>query len=318
MAEQLDGAADRDLRDPEWALVTYHQGDPAKATVGVLAGGTVHQAPDALAGPTMLEVLDAWQELAPALRALAPGELAPVEDATLLAPLRYPRKVLCAGANYYAHLAEMGVERPAAPVDPYFFFKPPTTSVIGPDDAIVLPSRDGRMIDWEVELALVIGRRATNVTAAQAREHVAGWTVVNDISARDQLARTDPVAPPFAHDWMRAKAGDASCPMGPGIVPDWLVGDPQRIALRLSVNGVVKQDSSTADMVTGIWDLVAAASAFVTLEPGDVIATGTPAGVGFPRRDFLAPGDEVVAQIDSIGLLRNPVAESGSHERSAR
>ena len=117
----------------------------------------------------------------------------------------------------------------------------------------MLPAGAGRMIDWEVELAAVIGRRCIDVAVERARRLVAGWTVVNDISARDQLARTDPVAPPFAHDWMRAKAGDASCPMGPGIVPDWLVGDPQRIALRLSVNGVVKQDSSTADMVTGIW-----------------------------------------------------------------
>jgi 2-keto-4-pentenoate hydratase/2-oxohepta-3-ene-1,7-dioic acid hydratase in catechol pathway len=313
MSDQFDGATPggRNVRrDPEWALVTYHQGDSAKSEVGVLADGAVHRAPEELAGLTMLEVFDAWDELSPSLRALAPGELALVESAILLAPLRYPRKVLCAGANYYAHLAEMGVERPAGPVDPYFFFKPPTTSVIGPDEEILLPARAGRMIDWEVELAVVIGRRATDVTVEQAREYVAGWTVVNDVSARDQLARTDPVAPPFAHDWMRAKAGDASCPMGPGIVPDWLVGDPQQIALRLSVNGVIKQDSSTTDMVTGIWELVAAASAFVTLEPGDVIATGTPAGVGFPNRDFLAPGDEVVAEIDGIGRLRNPVAET--------
>jgi 2-keto-4-pentenoate hydratase/2-oxohepta-3-ene-1,7-dioic acid hydratase in catechol pathway len=296
--------------DPQWSLVTYHQGDPAKAEVGVRIGELVRRGPAELAGVSMIELLDAWDAWSPTLRALVPDELAPVDDAVLLAPLRYPRKVLCAGANYYAHLQEMGVERPVGAVDPYFFFKPPTTAVIGPDEPILLPVGAGRMIDWEVELAVVIGRRATDVAAERARDHVAGWTVVNDISARDQLARTDPVAPPFAHDWMRAKAGDASCPMGPGIVPDWLVGDPQRIALRLSVNGVVKQDSSTADMVTGIWDLVAAASAFVTLEPGDVIATGTPAGVGFPHRDFLQPGDEVVAEIDGVGRLRNPVVDA--------
>ncbi|WP_300014351.1 fumarylacetoacetate hydrolase family protein [Pseudonocardia sp.] len=306
------------LRDPAWALVTFHQGDPATSEVGILAGGTVRRGPERLAGLTMLDVLDAWDNHSPALRLLDPDELAPVDGATLLAPLRYPRKVLCAGANYHAHLAEMGVDPPAGPLDPYFFFKPPTTSVIGPDEEIVLPDRVGRMIDWEVELAVVIGRRATDVPVGRAREFVAGWTVVNDVSARDRLARTDPLAPPFAHDWMRAKAGDASCPMGPGIVPDWQVDDPQRLALRLSVNGVVKQDSTTADMVTGIWQLVATASATVTLEPGDVIATGTPAGVGFPRRDFLAPGDEVVAEIDGIGRLRNPVVAHGSPERSPR
>ncbi|MGI5132948.1 fumarylacetoacetate hydrolase family protein [Pseudonocardia sp. CA-107938] len=299
-----------DLREPPWALVTYHQGDPAKAEIGILAGEMVLRGPAEFAGLTMLDVLDAWDVFSPTLRTLAPGEFAPVEDAVLLAPLRYPRKVLCAGANYYAHLQEMGVERPSGAVDPYFFFKPPTTSVIGPDEPILLPTRPDRMIDWEVELAAVIGRRTTDVTPARAREHVAGWTVVNDVSARDQLARTDPVAPPFAHDWMRAKAGDASCPMGPGIVPDWLVDDPHRIALRLSVNGVVKQDSTTTDMVTGIWELIAAASATVTLEPGDVIATGTPAGVGYPHRDFLQPGDDVVAEIDGIGRLRNPVTET--------
>lgn len=306
MTDQVGGAP---LREPEWALVTFHQ-DPGEPEVGVLAGGAVRRGPAELIGLGMLEVLESWDELTPVLRGLAPAELAPVDDAVLLAPLRYPRKVLCAGANYYAHLTEMGVDRPDGPVDPYFFFKPPTTSVIGPGDDILLPRRAGRMMDWEVELGAVIGRRATDVTPERAREFVAGWTVVNDVSARDQLARSGAVAPPFAHDWVRAKAGDASCPMGPGIVPDWLVGDPQRIALRLSVNGVVKQDSSTTDMVTGIWDLIATASATVTLEPGDVIATGTPAGVGFPHRDFLAPGDEVVAEIDGVGRLRNPVAEA--------
>ena len=184
-------------------------------------------------------------------------------------------------------------------------------SGVGPGDAVVLPDRPGRQIDWEVELGAVIGRRASHVPVERWREVVAGWTVVNDVSSRDLLARRHPVAEPFAHDWLQAKAGDTFCPLGPGIVPDWLVDDPQRLALRLSVNGVVKQESSTADMVTGIAELIAAASVVVTLEPGDVIATGTPAGVGFPRGEFLAPGDEMVAEIEGVGRLHNPVVESG-------
>ena len=251
------------MREAEWSLVTYHEGDPAKAQVGVQVGGAVRAVP-ALAGLRMLDVLDDWDALTPTLRSLQPAALPDVPGAALLAPVRYPRKVLCAGANYYAHLHEMGVPRPAGPVEPYFFFKPPTTSVIGPGDPVVLPDRPGRQIDWEVELAVVIGRRATAVPVDRAREVVAGWTVVDDVSARDLLARPQPLAPPFAHDWLQAKAGDTFCPMGPGIVPDWLVDDPQRLALRLSVNGVVKQDSTTADMVTGIWRLVAAASALAS------------------------------------------------------
>lgn len=296
--------------EPAWMLVTYHRGDPAKTQVGVRAGSTVRQAPVELAERSMLDVLENWDALAPALRALDPAQLTAVDDAVLLAPLRYPRKVLCAGANYYAHLVEMGVARPAGPVVPYFFFKPPTTSVIGPGDAVMLPRRPGRMIDWEVELAVVIGRRCADVPVERARDVVAGWTVVNDVSSRDLLDRADPVAAPFGHDWLAAKAGDTFCPMGPGIVPDWMVEDPQRLNLRLSVNGVVKQDANTSDMVTGIWQLIATASSIVTLEPGDVIATGTPAGVGFPRGDFLVPGDEMVAQIEGIGLLRNPVVDA--------
>lgn len=298
------------MREPPWMLVTHHQGDVSKAEVGVRAGGVIRRAPDEIAGKTMLEVLGEWDELAPTLRALDPERLDPVPGAVLTAPLLYPRKVLCAGANYYAHLAEMGVPRPAGEVEPYFFFKPPTTSVVGPDEPIVLPPRAGRKIDWEVELAAVIGRRCVDVPVERALDVVAGWTVVNDISSRDLLDRSaGAIAPPFGHDWVGAKAGDTFCPLGPGIVPTWMVADPQDVALRLTVNGVAKQDSSTTDMVTPIDRLIAAASRAVTLEPGDVIATGTPSGVGLPRGEFLAPGDETVAEIDGVGALRNPVTD---------
>ena len=300
------------MQGAHWMLVTYHEGDAAKPQVGVMADGVVRRAPDLLSGRSMMELLADWDAVAPALRALTPADGAPVPGAHLLAPLRFPSKVLCVGANYYGHLAEMGIERPERAGPPFYFLKPPTTTIIGPGDAVLLPARAGRKIDWEAELAVVIGRRCRDVSAARAREVVAGWTVINDISARDLLHREDAVAPPFGFDWFGSKGEDTFCPMGPGIVPQWLVQDPQRLGVRLTVNGVVKQDSSTADMVCGIWDLIAAASRIVTLEPGDVIATGTPAGVGVPRGDFLAPGDEVVVEIEQVGALRHAVAEAAS------
>jgi len=293
--------------EPGWMLVSYRLGDSETPRLGVLEGGVIKSAPDFLSSLSLLEVIDAWDDVSTKLQAWAPPASGAVTDARLTTPLQFPRKVICAGANYYGHLAEMGIERPDGSVRPYFFFKPPSTTVTGPGDAIRLPVRSTSTIDWEAELGVVIGRRAHNVGAEQARSYVAGYTIVNDISARDRLARPDAVAPPFGFDWFSAKAADTFCPIGPGIVPDWLIADPQSLSIRLSVNGMVKQDSNTSDMVCGIWDLIAEASAVMTLEPGDVIATGTPAGVGAPRGDFLRAGDEVVVQIDRLGTLCNPV-----------
>lgn len=301
---------------PNWSLVSYHHDDEATLDdrIGVLElDGTV-RALDRFVGRTLLEVIGDWPDVAADLQQLDPGALPVVADAVIAAPLRFPAKVICAGANYYAHLHEMSVPRPDPVGAPYFFLKPPTTTVIGPTDAIVLPEREGRRIDWEAELAVIIGRRARNLRADQVAEHIAGYVVLNDVTAREQLARTDAVAPPFGFDWTSAKGGDTFCPMGPGITPEWFVPDPQDLRIRLSVNGVVKQDSSTDDMIISVYEVVAAASRLMTLEPGDVIATGSPAGVGAPRGDFLQPGDEVVVEIEGLGSLRNPVVD----ERSAQ
>jgi len=230
----------------------------------------------------------------------------------LEAPIRFPRKVVCAGANYFAHLAEMNVPRPDPVGAPYFFLKPPTTTVIGPDDPIVLPDRPDRRIDWEAELGVVIGRRGRDLDEREVRAHVAGYTIVNDVSARERLGRTDAVAPPFGFDWTSAKAEDTFCPTGPGVTPAWFVDDPQDLRITLSVNGVVKQDSSTADMMNSAFAVVAAASRIMTLEPGDIVATGSPAGVGAPRGEFLQPGDDVVIEIGELGRLRNPVRAAGA------
>lgn len=297
------------MEAPKWSLVQYVRAGAAEPVVGALVDDKVVRVPDAVTGLDMLALLARWSELEPVLRAWSPDVDDVVADAVLVAPLTYPPKVVCAGANYYAHLAEMGIAAPATPPEPFFFLKPPTTTVIGPGADVPLPAGDGR-IDWEAELAVVIADRCRNIDAAQVAAHIAGYTAANDISARARLSRTDAVAEPFGFDWVGSKAQDGFCPLGPGITPAWLVGDPQDLRIRLTVNGAVKQDSSTRDMISPVADLVAAVSRFLTLEPGDVVLTGTPAGVGLPRGEFLAPGDEVVVEIERVGRLVNPVVQA--------
>jgi 2-keto-4-pentenoate hydratase/2-oxohepta-3-ene-1,7-dioic acid hydratase in catechol pathway len=293
-----------------WSLVTY------RAAGGGAVGlrepdGTVRALPQ-YAGRSLVDLLERWSTIADELRAIDVADLPRAGEVRLEAPIRFPRKVVCAGANYFAHLAEMNVPRPDPVGAPYFFLKPPTTTVIGPDDPIVLPDRPDRRIDWEAELGVVIGQRVRDLDERDVRAHIAGYTIVNDVSARERLGRTDAVAPPFGFDWTSAKAEDTFCPTGPGVTPAWFVDDPQDLRITLSLNGVVKQDSSTADMMNSAFAVVAAASRIMTLEPGDIVATGSPAGVGAPRGEFLQPGDDVVIEIGELGRLRNPVRAAGA------
>jgi 2-keto-4-pentenoate hydratase/2-oxohepta-3-ene-1,7-dioic acid hydratase in catechol pathway len=298
------------MRLPAWSLVQYTVPADAAARLGLLVADTVRRAPADLADATMLDLLDHWTHAARLLRSLdgqAVERLEVVPDATLVAPLTYPRKVLCAGANYYSHAKEMGTAQPSPSVRPYFFLKPPTTTVIGPYDPVIISSVPGAKVDWEAELGVVMADRCRDLTPEQVPEHVAGYLVANDISARGDFPRPDAVAPPFGWDWVAHKGQDGFCPIGPGLVPSWLVDDPQSLPLRLSVNNVVKQDSTTADMVVDIGGLVAEASRLVTLEPGDLILTGTPAGVGMPNGEFLRPGDDVAVEIEGIGTIINRI-----------
>jgi 2-keto-4-pentenoate hydratase/2-oxohepta-3-ene-1,7-dioic acid hydratase in catechol pathway len=299
------------MQSPEWSLVQYRTGDSEKTAVGVLTGGRVVEGPPETGGLTLMEVLRQWDALAPRLRDWTPtASGAVVDDARLAPPLTYPGKVLCAGANYWDHIAEMGIERPEKLGEPFFFLKPPTTTVTGPGDPVPLPAYPGARVDWEAELAVVIGTPGRNIAPAQALAHVAGYLAANDISARDRLTSALPVAPPFTYDWLGHKGQDGFCPLGPGLVPAWQIADPQDLRIRTTVNGVVKQDSSTAQMMVPIAEVVAAASRLTRLEPGDVILTGTPAGCGIPRGEFLAAGDEVVVEIERVGRLRNTVVAS--------
>lgn len=207
-------------------------------------------------------------------------------DAKLLAPVIPRSKVVAVGRNYRAHAAEMGNDVPA---EPMLFFKP-NTSVIGPGDAIVLP-RQSEQVEFEGELAVVIGRIARGVAAADAASVIFGYTVANDVTARD-LQKKD-------GQWARAKGFDSFCPLGPVIETEFEVAAQ---AIRTNVNGVLKQDGSLADLVHSVPAIIEFASAAFTLLPGDVILTGTPAGVG-----PLASGDVVEVTVEGIGTLRNPV-----------
>lgn len=222
--------------------------------------------------------------------------IVPLEAVTPIAPVPRPGKLLCIGLNYRDHAAESGLALPARPL---LFSKFPS-SVIGHGAAIELPT-GSKQVDYEAELAVVVGRRASRVTAADAIDYVFGYTCLNDVSARDfQFADGQ---------WQRGKSCDTFAPMGPWLVTRDAVPDPQALALTCRVNGEVRQSSSTRELVFGIADLIAILSWDITLEPGDVIATGTPAGVGFARLPpvYLQDGDEVEVEIEGIGVLRNRV-----------
>jgi 2-keto-4-pentenoate hydratase/2-oxohepta-3-ene-1,7-dioic acid hydratase in catechol pathway len=288
-----------------WSLVTFRDHDHDRSRAGMLHEGVV-RAPAALAGlDGVLAVVQRWAELGPALRRLDPADAPAVVDAVLDLPLRYPRKILCSGPNFTDHLAEMG-ESFGAGWRPYFFLKPPTTALVTDGGPILVSGDPGDRVDWEGELAAVIGTGGRDLTAADALGHVAGYTVVNDVSLRGPHRRED-VPAPFVWDWVASKGADTSLPMASGIVPHWQVPDPQRLTVSTTVNGAVMQSGSTALMVCSVAELVAAASALTTLEPGDVIATGTPAGVGAGRGVFLHPGDVVEVEIEGVGRVRNPV-----------
>ena len=218
------------------------------------------------------------------------GERVPLADAVLLAPVIPRSKVVCVGKNYRDHAAEMGGE---APAEPLLFLKP-NTSVIGPGDVIVRP-RQSERTDFEGELAVVIGRVAKDVPADKADEYVFGYTIANDVTARD-LQRSD-------GQWSRAKGFDTFCPLGPVIETEFDLDGGARIVSR--VNGEVRQDGPISDMVHSVADVVAYASAAFTLLPGDVILTGTPAGIG-----PFGAGDTVEVEITGIGVLRNTARDA--------
>jgi 2-keto-4-pentenoate hydratase/2-oxohepta-3-ene-1,7-dioic acid hydratase in catechol pathway len=224
-------------------------------------------------------------------------------------PVPGARKLFCLAGNYQEHIREGGGPTfRKEETYPYFFMKPPSTVLIGTGEPIRLP-RIGRAIDWEGELAVVIGRRGRHIREAEAESYVAGYTCFNDISER-RLAvpegRTPREKDKF-FDWLVGKWFDTAGPAGPYLVTRDEVPDPHALALKVRVNGELKQNASTGQMIFGVPELIAFISRIVTLEPGDMIATGTPAGVGHAQNQFLRAGDVVEVEIEKLGLLRNPV-----------
>jgi 2-keto-4-pentenoate hydratase/2-oxohepta-3-ene-1,7-dioic acid hydratase in catechol pathway len=223
----------------------------------------------------------------------------------LLAPLLYPGKVLCAGANYFDHIAEMGVQDTRKEAQRlFFFFKPPRNAVVGPGKTVRMPL-DTKCLDWEIELAAVIGRPTRAVSEKDALKSIAAYTVAIDFSARD-LNRVPESF--FKLDWVAGKANDTCCPMGPVVVPAAFLEDPQDLPLLLEVNGETKQNARTSGMIFSIAEQIAKLSRIMTLDPGDIVLTGTPAGVGAPKGTFLKVGDKVDAKIEGIGTLSVEIA----------
>jgi 2-keto-4-pentenoate hydratase/2-oxohepta-3-ene-1,7-dioic acid hydratase in catechol pathway len=252
--------------------------------------------------------LDAWVS---GLDVIARDELTvPLEEVQLLVPIARPPKLLFLAGNYAKHVKERGgtvAER--WETFPHVFMKSPSTTLTHPGDPIVIPRVSPECIDWECELGVIIGRHCRGISEAEALGCVAGYTVVNDVT--DRQFKPNPGRKPRERDeffdWMHGKWHDTFCPIGPCILSADAVSDPQALPLKLTVNGQIKQEGSTSEMIFPVAAIISFLSQFITLEPGDIIATGTPSGVGSATRTFLKPSDLVRATITPIGVLENPV-----------
>ncbi len=283
-------------------LVTFQQNGRSPEP-GVL----LQQSVAGLAGlgfSSMLDLIERWDQARPLIeqRVFAPdAATVPLASVRLLAPIPRPRKFICVGLNYRDHAIESGLEIPKIPT----IFNKFATSVIGPGAAVILP-RNSERPDYEAEMAFVIGKGGRHITAAHWRDHVFGYTIVNDVSARDiQMATSQ---------WLMGKTFDTFAPLGPAIVTANEVSDPHAldISLRITAAGGATetlQSSNTRELIFKIPELIEFLSSVFTLEPGDIVSTGTPSGVGFARKPprYLRPGDDMVVSIQSLGELRNPV-----------
>jgi len=232
------------------------------------------------------------------------GAARKLDDVQLAAPIPYPRRnIMCLGLNYADHAQETAAlrGRPGdAPDYPIFFTKAPTT-INGPFGDIIIDPAVSTEVDWEAELGVIIGKTGKNIRAEDALDYVFGYTVINDVTARDLQSRHK--------QYFKGKSIDGYCPMGPWIVTADEIPDPQKLAVRLRVSGVTKQDGNTSMMIFSVREIIASLSQGMTLWSGDIIATGTPSGVGFARKppEYLKPGDVMETEIEGIGMLRNRI-----------
>jgi 2-keto-4-pentenoate hydratase/2-oxohepta-3-ene-1,7-dioic acid hydratase in catechol pathway len=284
------------VRARELLLVSYRGAPDVNAQVGLAHGDRIIP----LSGVQGFsgDIVDACTRTA-ALEQLEERESShgiDLGDVQLCPPVSDPEKIICLGLNYGDHASEAGYAAPPVPI----FFSKYRNALTGPLDPIVLP-RHSRQVDFEGELTAVIGKPGKHIALDDALEHVAGYSVMNDVSARDLQLQTS--------QWTAGKTLDTFAPFGPGIVPADRIPNPQDLWLETRVNGTVVQSDSTASMIFGVAETIVFLSSLMTLKPGDVIATGTPAGVGFKREPplFLSPGDVVEVEIERIGTIRNPV-----------
>jgi 2-keto-4-pentenoate hydratase/2-oxohepta-3-ene-1,7-dioic acid hydratase in catechol pathway len=267
-----------------------------KPRPGVLSGQTVSDLSTA-GFASLLDFIESGSEgRAKAEKLAASGGGYSLDSVKLLAPIPKPRKLICVGLNYSDHAAETNSEIPSVPT----IFNKFATAVIAAGDNIVLP-KVSKSPDYEAEFAFVIGRGGRNIAGADWPKHVFGYTIVNDVSARDYQRATT--------QWLMGKTFDTFAPLGPWIVSADEIADPHNLDIQLEIGGERLQNSNTRELIFKIPDLIAYLSSVFTLEPGDIVSTGTPAGVGVARKPprFLRPGDDVVVRIQSIGELRNPV-----------
>ena len=304
-----------------YKLATFQTSDGPRA--GLVIGDKVFDAAKLTgkaAYATVLGIVEDWKAAQGVLKAAvskaAKAKGQPLKGAKLLAPILWPSAIYCAGANYADHAAEMNA-RHGKPPDPdphtlglqsWHFIKA-SRSIANPGQTIKGAAEYSKQLDWEIELVAVIGRTAKNVPEAKALSYVAGYTCGNDLSARDRGRRPHVAdTSPFKADWVAHKSFDGSCPLGPWIVPASDIKDPQNLAMKLWVNGVIKQDSNSGKMIFNLAEQIAHLSARLTLHPGDLIMTGTPAGVGAGRGEYLKAGDVVKIWIEGIGEISNKIA----------
>jgi 2-keto-4-pentenoate hydratase/2-oxohepta-3-ene-1,7-dioic acid hydratase in catechol pathway len=304
-----------------YKLVTYQS--PQGPRAGLVVDDTVFD----LAGATgrasyatMLDVLRDWDAARLVLQEAAGSaakktEGRPLAGTKLLPPVSAPGGIFCAGANFTDHMMEMAKVQNIAPepdphdvgLKPWHFIKL-AHCLAAPDSTVKLPAYS-KMVDWEAELTAVIGRSARDVAIDRALDHVAGYTVANDLSARDFTKRPHVSdTSPFKYDWLSQKCFEDACPLGPWIVPAETIADPQKVGIKLWVNDVIKQDSHTSKMIFTLAEQISHLSTRVTLQPGDLILTGTPAGVGLARKEFLKAGDVVKVWVEGVGTLTNTCA----------
>ena len=297
-----------------YKLASYRSARGPRA--GAVVEATLYDVATLTSNPaynTVLDVLEDWEKAHAAIAAAAAAPACagrPVGAVDLLAPVSRPGAIYCIGSNYKDHAEEMRIAngRPPQPdartlgLAPFFFIK--SSHAIADPGATVDLSEYSARPDWEIELVVVIGRTGRGLTADNALDVVAGYTVGNDLSARDLSVRTQvPTGSLFRADWLRHKSFDNSAPMGPWITPAAYLRDPCDLRMRLWVNGTLKQDSSSEQMIYSAAEQIAHISSGITLHPGDLIMTGTPAGVGAGRGECLRPGDTVRMEIGEIGEM---------------